>query len=98
MKPPTASMLAKTFGQLGIARVDYADDGLCDLLRRVARALGQRERDVGREVAKLGTARRLERNGRGLSRIRLGNGRRSGVGKGTQRAVQTHALGFFAAT
>ena len=65
MNPATASIAANCAATCRRRVAQALDQIGGDVVRRAARGLGERERDVGREIAELGTARRFERDAGG---------------------------------
>ncbi len=62
-EPGYGTDVAERTVEIGHVANELADEIRRDVLRRAARGLSERERDIGREVPELGAARRLERNG-----------------------------------
>ena len=87
MNPATASMLLKRSIECGCAPPKIGDECGGDRLRRSARRLCQRERDVGRKVAEVGASRGLERDGRRGYGVGLRDGECRGTPKCAQRIV-----------
>ncbi len=76
--------------ELGRTPLRLGDDFRGEFLWRAPRPFRERERDVGGEVAELGTARRLERDGRRRVWILICNDAGYGVGKSAQRVIDLH--------